>query len=273
MTIHNYDKQGCFRMGFQTIQLVVENRKAVVTLNRPEAMNAMNFQMLEELADCFEQLHNEQGVQVVVVKGEGRVFSAGGDVKMMVSSNDFNDFGNIMGSITRLVKAFYTLPMVTVSQIHGAAAGLGLSLALASDIVVAEEQSKIAMNFIGIGLVPDGGGHFFMKERLGTVKAKQAIWEGRVMNGEEAQQLGLVDYNVPAGTAAATVDQVVGKILASPVLAMIETKKILHATRLPELEQILAAEEQGQVRMRQTKDHLEGIQAFVAKRAPEFTGE
>lgn len=260
-------------MEFQTITCVIENRKATVSLNRPEAMNAMNFQMLEELARCFEQLHAEQAVQVVVVKGEGRVFSAGGDVKMMLSSDDFNDFGNIMGSITRLVKAYYTLPMVTIAQVHGAAAGLGLSLALGSDIVVAEEPSKIAMNFIGIGLIPDGAGHFFMKERLGPVKAKQAIWEGRVMNGNEAHQLGLIDYNVPEGAAAATVDQVVGKILASPVLAMIETKQILHATRIAELEQVLAAEEQGQIRMRQTADHLEGIQAFVAKRAPEFKGE
>lgn len=260
-------------MSYQTIKLEIENRKAVLTLNRPEAMNSMNFAMLEELADCFEQLHQEKGIQVLVVKGEGRVFSAGGDVKMMLSSDDFSDFGNIMGSITRLVKAYYTLPIITVAQVHGAAAGLGLSLALGSDIVVAEQPSKIAMNFIGIGLVPDGGGHFFMKERLGTVKAKQAIWEGRVMNGEEALQMGLIDYNVPEGAALATVDQVVGKILASPVLSMIETKQILHATRLQELEQVLAAEEQGQIRMRQTADHLEGIQAFVAKRPPEFRGE
>ena len=259
-------------MTFQTIKLDIENRKAVLTLNRPEAMNAMDFTMMEELADCFEQLHSVEGVQVLVVKGEGRVFSAGGDVKMMAASNDFSDFGNIMGAITRLVKAYYTLPMITIAQIHGAAAGLGLSLALGSDIVVAEEPSKIAMNFIGIGLVPDGGGHFFMKERLGTVKAKQTIWEGRVMNGEESLQMGLTDYNVPEGAASATVDQIVGRVLASPVLAMIETKKILHAARLPELEQILAGEEQGQIRMRQTSDHLEGIQAFVGKRLPEFKG-
>ena len=260
-------------MNFETIKLDIESRKAVLTLNRLEAMNAMNFQMLNELADCFEYLHSVKGVHVLVIKGEGRIFSAGGDVKMMISSKDPNDFGGIMGAISRLVKAHYTLPMISVAQIHGAAAGLGLSLALCSDIVVAEEPSKIAMNFIGIGLVPDGGGHFFMKERLGTVKAKQAIWEGKVMNGEQAHAIGLIDYNVPEGMAAATVDQVVGKILASPVLAMIETKQILHSARLPELEAILVGEEKGQVRMRATKDHFEGIQAFVEKRAPEFKGE
>ena len=260
-------------MNFETIKLEIAERKATVTLNRPQSMNAMDFTMMRELAECFEALHNEENVQILVIKGEGKVFSAGGDVKMMASSEDFSDFGSIMEDIARLVKAYYTLPMITISQIHGASAGLGFSLALGSDIIVAEQTSKLAMNFIGIGLIPDGAGHFFMKERLGTVKAKQMIWEGKVLNGEEALTQGLIDYNVPEGTASVTVDQIVGKLLASPILAMIETKQILHNANLQELEQILAGESAGQVKMRHTKDHFEGIQAFIQKRTPQFTGQ
>lgn len=259
-------------MDFETIKLEISERKAVLTLNRPNSMNAMDYTMMRELADCFESLHNEKGVQVLVIKGEGKVFSAGGDIKMMVSSEGGSDLGDVMGDLTRLVRAYYTLPMITVAQIHGASAGLGFSLALGSDIIVAEESSKLAMNFIGIGLIPDGGGHFFMKERIGTVKAKQMIWEGKVLNGEEALTLSLIDYNVPTGTAQATVDQIVGKLLASPIAAMIETKTILHNIKLPELEAILEGEAKGQAAMRQTKDHLEGIKAFVEKRAPQFIG-
>ena len=258
---------------YETIQLEIAERKATVTLNRPTAMNAMDFTMMRELADCFEALHKEQDVQVLVVKGEGKVFSAGGDVKMMASSTDFSDFGTIMGDITRLVKAYYTLPMLTIAQIHGASAGLGFSLALGSDMIVAEQSSKLAMNFIGIGLIPDGAGHFFMKERLGTAKAKQMIWEGKVLNGEEALALGLIDYNVADGSASVVVDQLVGKLLASPILAMIETKQILHGANLAQLEAILQGEAAGQVKMRQTQDHLEGIQAFVEKRVPQFNGK
>ena len=176
-------------MTYQTLKVAFTDRTAVLTLNRPEAMNAMDFTMMRELADFFEALHQESDIQLLVVKGEGRVFSAGGDVKAMLQSGDPNDFGDIMGDISRLVRAYYTLPMITIAQVHGAAAGLGLSLALGSDVILAEQSSKIAMNFIGIGLVPDGGGHFFMKERLGTVKAKQLIWEGRVMNGDEAKEI------------------------------------------------------------------------------------
>lgn len=260
-------------MTYKTIDLQVAERKAILTLNRPEAMNAMDFTMMRELADCFESLHNEKSVQLLVIKGAGKVFSAGGDVKAMVQSADPSDFGNIMGDISRLVRAYYTLPMITIAQIHGAAAGLGFSLALGSDIIVAEQSSKLAMNFIGIGLVPDGGGHFFMKERLGTAKAKQMIWEGKVLNGEQALALGLIDYNVPEQAAEATVDQLVGKLLASPILAMIETKLILHSATLPQLEAVLKGEEAGQTKMRGTADHREGIVAFVEKRLPQFKGQ
>ena len=271
--MHQIFAKGEKRMTYTTIDLQVADRKATLTLNRPDVMNAMDFTMMRELADCFESLHNEKGVQLLVIKGAGKVFSAGGDVKAMVQSADPSDFGNIMGDISRLVRAYYTLPMITIAQIHGAAAGLGFSLALGSDIIVAEQPSKLAMNFIGIGLVPDGGGHFFMKERLGTAKAKQMIWEGKILNGEQAQVLGLVDYNVPEKAAEATVDQIVGKLLASPILAMIETKLILHAANLPQLEAILKGEEAGQTKMRSTADHREGIVAFVEKRLPQFNGQ
>lgn len=269
----NIHYKGCINLNYETIKLEIAERKATLTLNRPNALNAMDYTMMRELADCFEALHYERDVQILIIKGEGKVFSAGGDIKMMVASDDFSDFGMIMADISRLVKAFYTLPMITIAQIHGASAGLGFSLALGSDMIVAEQSSKLAMNFIGIGLIPDGAGHFFMKERLGTAKAKQMIWEGKVLNGEEALALGLIDYNVAEGASIETVDQLVGKLLASPILAMIETKKILHNANMLQLEQILEGESTGQVKMRRTEDHVEGIKAFVEKRMPKFEGK
>lgn len=262
---------GCREMEYETILFERAGRRAVVTLNRPDAMNAMDFTMMRELADCFERLHDEKGIDVLILKGAGKVFSAGGDVKMMVTSDDPDDFKHIMSYISRLVRAYYTLPMVTIAEVHGAAAGLGFSLALGSDMIVAEQTSKIAMNFIGIGLVPDGGGHFFMKERVGTMKAKQFIWEGRVMSGQEAKELNLVDHAV--SSASITVEKFVNKILASPTRAMIESKLILHNAKLAELEFVLSSEAEGQTKMRATKDHHEGIRAFVEKRTPNYRGE
>ncbi|MEJ9282004.1 enoyl-CoA hydratase [Ureibacillus thermosphaericus] len=260
-------------MAYETIELSRNDRLAVLTLKRPQAMNAMNEVMLKELADCFEQLQGEKDIQILVIKGEGRAFSAGGDIKMMLQSEQLQEFHDIMDSISRMMLAFYQLPMITIAQVHGAAAGLGFSLAIASDYVIAEENSKLAMNFIGIGLIPDGGGHFFMKERVGVAKAKQIIWEGKVMNGEEALNLGLVDAVVKDGEAQKYVQQYTEKILSSPILAMLETKQIYHTERLSELNKVLAKELEAQIKMRNTKDHLEGIKAFVEKRTPQFIGQ
>lgn len=263
--------KGCENMGFETITIERNGRLAIVSLNQPQKMNAMDDVMLHELANCFEALHNDSTIQVLILKGEGKVFSAGGDIKAMVAGSF--DIADIMLDISRMVKAFYSLPMVTIAAVHGAAAGLGFSLALASDIIIGEEDSKFAMNFIGIGLIPDGAGHFFMKERLGVPRAQQMIWAGEVLNGSAAKKVGLVDEVVENGTAVEQAGQLAQKLLHSPLLSMIETKKILHTQKVAELNSILEMESVGQTTMRSTKDHLEGIKAFVEKRTPNFEGK
>ena len=165
------------------------------------------------------------------------------------------------------------MPQITIAVVHGAAAGLGLSLVLGCDYIIAEEESKIAMNFIGIGLVPDGAGHFFLKERVGVPKAKKLIWSGKVMNGNEALEKGLIDEAVAAGKAEEHGDAFAHKLLASPIAAMIATKKILHEQKTAELENVLKMEGEAQMAMRKTADHQEGIKAFVEKRKPEFKGK
>lgn len=258
-------------MIFETITIERNGRLAIISLNRPKSMNAMDDVMLRELANCFEALHNDSTIQVLILKGEGKVFSAGGDIKAMVAGSF--DIAKIMVDVERMVKAFYSLPMVTIAAVHGAAAGLGFSLALATDIIIAEEESKLAMNFIGIGLVPDGAGHFFMKERLGVPKAQQMIWAGEVLDGVTAEKIGLVDEVVPNGSAVEQAGQLAQRLLHSPLLSMIETKKILHTQKLAELNSILEMESIAQTKMRSTSDHLEGIKAFVEKRKPNFEGK
>lgn len=270
-----YKNQRGVRMGFETITVERNGRLVIVSLNRPQSMNAMDGVMLRELANCFEALHKESTIQVLILKGSGKVFSAGGDIKAMLGNDGEGSFDieEIMVDISRLVKAFYSLPMVTIAAVHGAAAGLGFSLALSADIIIAEKDCKLAMNFIGIGLIPDGAGHFFMKERLGVPKAKQMIWAGEVLNGSVAEKIGLVDEVVDTEAAIEQAVQLAQNLLHSPLAAMIETKRILHTQKQTELNNILEMEAETQTRMRTTADHLEGIKAFVEKRPANFEGK
>ncbi|MDQ0214743.1 enoyl-CoA hydratase/carnithine racemase [Oikeobacillus pervagus] len=258
----------------ETVLLQIKDSVALVTLNRPETLNALNVDMLKEFVLVLKDLSVREDVKIVVLKGEGRAFSSGGDIKgMLAELTSKEQFSSVMDTISELVMTLYTIPAVTISAIHGAAAGLGLSLALATDYVLCEENSKLAMNFIGIALIPDGGGHFLMERRVGEVKAKQIIWEGKVMSGVEAVSIGLVDQSIPKENFEEKVQEVIEAYKRKPLQAMIETKKILAELSRPTLLKALELEKQAQWKMRQTKDHKEGIQAFIEKRPPRFIGE
>lgn len=259
-------------MTYNTIIFEKVERVGYLTFNRPKSMNAMDLNMMDELGECLEGLHNDSDLQILVIKGNGGAFSAGGDVKGMQSGGNL-EIDGAMAKVERYIKALYTLPAITIAQVNGAAAGLGLSTALACDIVVAEDTAKIAMNFITIGLIPDGGGHFFMQERLGTMKAKQAIWKGEVMSGAQAQKMGLVDEIAHAEALSTAIETTVNQLLKSPLKAMIATKKILNGQKLPELQGILDQETIMQPQMRETADHKEGVVAFVEKRQPNYIGQ
>ncbi|WP_080847516.1 enoyl-CoA hydratase [Cytobacillus gottheilii] len=254
------------------VNLSVNDRVATVELNRPDALNALDVEMLRELLSVLKDVSNSDGIDIVVLIGKGRAFSSGGDIKTMMSAENESDFYQVMDCINELVVTLYSMPMLTISAVKGAAAGLGLSLALATDYIIADSASKLAMNFIGIGLIPDGGAHFFLENRIGEDKAKQLIWEGKVMSADEAFSKEII-HEIAAGELDDALAAKVNKWLNSPVQAMIKTKKILSDKNRPLLLKVLELEKLGQAKMRETQDHKEGIQAFIEKRKPVFQGK
>ncbi|WP_188207832.1 enoyl-CoA hydratase [Alkalibacillus aidingensis] len=254
-----------------TVQVHYDQEVATITLNRPEKMNALNEELLQTLRDKMVEVEHSSA-KIVILTGEGHAFSAGGDLNMILQASEASEFKNIMATIKEIVMTFYQMPKLTISAINGAAAGLGLSLALAADYVIAKKDAKIAMNFIGIGLIPDGGGHFFMEQRLGLAKAKHVIWKGEKMTAEKALQSGIID-SIAEHNLQQTLNAYINYLQNTPILAMIESKKVLHEQQIPKLKAILDAETKGQLAMRQTQDHQEGIQAFLDKRKPNFTAQ
>lgn len=258
-------------MKFKTVELVIEGSTATLFLNRAESMNAMNVLMLEELTKALKEVESSE-VKLLFITGKGRVFSSGGDLKTMLINTDESMFHPVMDSIKNMIVTLYSMKAVTVSFINGAAAGLGLSFALACDYVRLEKSAKIAMNFINIGLVPDGGGHFFLRKRIGEHRAKQVIWEGKTMPSSEALQLGIVD-EIYEGDFEVQSAQIKTKLEARPLQAMIASKTIFCKQDLPLLIDTLNLETMNQLEMRNTDDHREGVTAFLEKRAPQFSGK
>ena len=254
------------------VNLKVEGRVATVEMNRPEVLNAIDVDMIKGLVNTLKEISESDEIDLVVLIGKGKAFSAGGDIKTMLTNLNESDFLPVMDCISELIITLYSIPKLTISAVSGAAAGLGLSLALATDYIMAEKASKLAMNFIGIGLIPDGGAHFFLEKRLGETKAKQVIWDGKMMTAEEALTLGLIQ-EVAEGGLQEALDARLSDWLKRPVQAMIKTKKILAEKNRPQLLKILELEKYGQQKMRETIDHQEGMRAFIEKRSPIFIGK
>ena len=255
----------------EKVKLVSENGVSTITLNRPDNYNALDVETLIQLLDIIETVEENED-QIIVITGSGKAFSAGGDINMMEKIHDNKKFDELMDSIEKMTLKLYMMPKLVITAVNGSAAGLGMSLALNSDYIVAQNEARFGMLFAGIGLIPDGGGHFFLKERLGTHHAKQFIWSLEQVKGEKAKRLGFVDLLTDENAADAA-HQLAKKLQHAPLQTMIESKMIYHGKQKEELRSLLQQEKHSQLKMRSTEDHKEGIRAFLEKRKPVFQGK
>ncbi|WP_374723693.1 enoyl-CoA hydratase [Calidifontibacillus erzurumensis] len=254
----------------QSVKLTVDGCIATLQLNRPDCLNAMDIEMLQSLLEKLKEVGNLDA-PILIITGNEKVFSSGGDLQALLQDTDEDSFDRAMNIINEMTMTLYTLPKLVISAISGPAEGLGFSFALAADYVIADKSARLCMNYINIGLIPDGGGHFFLKQRIGERRAKEVIWEGKIYQPEEALNIGFIN-EVTEEQAYSRAKAKADEWLKKPIGAMIKTKKIMADSSRQHLLEILRMEKLGQIKMRESLDHKEGLQAILEKRTLEYSG-
>lgn len=242
-----------------------------VTLNRPDSLNALNEKMLSGIVDTLQRAAGDPGVKVVLLGGAGRGFSSGAGISAADQNAKGNKPGSVLETANRVVAAIVALPKPVVAVVHGPAAGVGVSLALACDVVLASEKAFFLLAFTKIGLMPDGGATALIAAAIGRVRAMRMAMLAERLSAAEAFDWGLVSGVYPADDFAAEVDKVIATLVAGPAIAQRKTKEAINAATLTELEEAFERERAGQFELLVTDDFREGTRAFQERRTANFT--
>lgn len=254
------------------VRVKIDDAIALVVLDRPEALNALSDALREQLLQALVDLGADAAVRAVVITGEGRAFCAGGDIKAMQTrlANPAGEAGFAgwlrMQEVGRAVTRLHTLNKVTVAAVNGPAAGLGCDLALCCDFVVAGSSASFAMSYVQRGLVPDGGGLYFLPRRVGLAKAKELIFSGRSVGAEEAHAIGLADRLVAQGELLAEARQLASEMSQAPLSALALSKSILDRSFELGLEDVFALGAAAQAICYTTDAHHDLVNAFLESR-------
>jgi enoyl-CoA hydratase/carnithine racemase len=243
-----------------------------VTINRPESLNSLTIPVITGIADAMERAATDPDVRVVRLGGAGRGFCSGAGI----SADDMSGSGGvppdeIVLEINRLVRAIAAVPHPVVAVIQGPAAGVGVSLALACDVVLASEKAFFMLAFTKIGLMPDGGASALIAAAVGRTRAMRMALLAERIPAAEAFDWGLVTAVYPADQFDAQVSKVVDTLVSGPAVALRKTKHAINAATLTELESALEREKQGQLVLIDSHDFREGTRAFQQRRAAKFT--
>jgi enoyl-CoA hydratase/carnithine racemase len=260
--------------------ICVEKRGAVdwLTLDRPEALNSISLAMVDELDDYFGKLYNDASVRIVVMRGAGRAFCAGLDIKDNLGRDPgavpFGGGFGFQGYLANVYIRMRRCPQPIVALIHGPACGGGLAFALASDIRIAGHSARMNAAFIRLGLSAcDMGVSYFLPRLVGASLAAELMLTGRFINAERALATGLVSQLVPDDGLAAAGQALVDEMLATSPIGLRMTKEgLAMAIDAPSLEAAMAIENRNQLMCAASADFAEGMQAFLEKRAPNYTG-
>jgi len=258
----------------QQIRVTIQGPIAEIVLCRPEVRNAMTERMGEELAAAVVALGSEEGLRAVIVRGEGGHFSGGGDLGFIDARTaaEPEDNRRAMGVFYRRFLSIRDLPVPTIAAIEGAAVGAGMCFAMACDLRVAAEDSKLGLNFTRVGLHPGMGATFLLPRLVGPARAAEILFTGRILDAARALEMGLVNAIHPKGMVLEAARALALEIASAAPLAVARTKSTLRFSLEHTLEQALESEARSQALDYRTEDVKEAVAAFRGKRSANFRG-
>jgi len=255
----------------------VKDGVAILTMNRPERLNAMSRPMLEAMEAALGRLAGAPEIGAVVLTGAGRAFCAGGDVKAMaegaeVAGGSLEERAQQLRARMEVSRWLHEMPKPTIAMVRGAAAGAGLSLALACDLRVASDTAKFTTAFAPVGYSGDFGGSYFLTRLVGTARARELYFTAELLDAARALAIGLVNRVVPDAELETETLGLAGRLARGPRIAHRYIKRNMNAAESGTLAELLDLEAWHQTRTGLTEDHREAARAFVEKREPLFHG-
>jgi len=263
-------------MNYETIQLEMCGSVCVLTLNRPDRLNALNVQVANDFKAAVNEAL-EHGARVIVITGAGRAFSAGGDLREMqeIAQKDGRAeafFDEPLRLLNEAILLIRQTPVPFIAAVNGVASGGGCNLALACDLVVAAESARFNQAFIKIGLTPDCGGTFMLPRLVGWKRATELLFSGDLISATAAAKMGMINSVLPDGELMNQAMAMADKLAQAPTAAIGQIKWLLNASAANDFKSQLDLERKTQIESGKTKDFVEGVSAFLEKRPPRFVG-
>ncbi|MEM3526096.1 MAG: enoyl-CoA hydratase [Candidatus Jordarchaeaceae archaeon] len=263
---------------FETVLYEKKGSVAIITLNRPEKLNALNSKMNRDLKYAFREAKDDSSVRAIVLTGAGRGFCSGADISDFATGVTLEDFKKMteQGIMPETVISPYDLidvPKPIIAAVNGVAVGFGTNILLNCDIIIASETASFGEFFIRMGLIPDMNGCLLLPMLLGIHKAKELIFTGDRINAQEALRIGLVNKVVPPDQLMPTAMELANRLAEAPPLAIAMSKKLIHEGFRKIFDEMLVKEVQYQAQLYASEDHKEAALSFLEKRKPVFKGK
>jgi 2-(1,2-epoxy-1,2-dihydrophenyl)acetyl-CoA isomerase len=256
-------------MDFQKIAFRIDGPVATLQLNRPRAFNAIDEDMIGELGEALREASADPQVKAFILTGSGRAFCFGADVsefQRLREQGGAASLETLLSKAQEAMQVLYDMPKPTLAVLNGFASGLGLDLALACDLRIASERVKLSEAFVGMGLVPDGGGTFLLPRLVGFSRAAELIFTGDPITAREAERIGLINRVVPASELGKAAEDLARKLAGGPPLAVSLAKKAMKRNLRGDFRDALKVEADFQKLCLASPEHREAVRSFLERR-------